>query len=185
MKKIAAVALALCLPALALGAEFEGVKIPDTVQAGGKTLALNGNGLRTKLFFKVYVASLYLENKSGDANAVVNADTVKRVRMTMLRDLTKDQIAEAIREGFEKNAKPQMPKLKERMESFISQIPASVKKGEILELTYVPGKGTSVGSTSGEATQIAGKDFADALFSVWLGKSPVDENLKKGMLGGK
>jgi len=30
-----------------------------------------------------------------------------------------------------------------------------------------------------------GKDFADALFSVWLGAKPVDEGLKKGMLGGK
>ncbi|MCM2317339.1 MAG: chalcone isomerase family protein [Thermoanaerobaculia bacterium] len=28
-----------------------------------------------------------------------------------------------------------------------------------------------------------GKDFADALFAVWLGKYPVDEKLKDGMLG--
>jgi hypothetical protein len=30
---------------------------------------------------------------------------------------------------------------------------------------------------------VEGKDFADALFSVWLGQSPVDESLKNGMLG--
>lgn len=185
MKKIAAVALALCLPALALGAEFEGVKVADTVEAGGKTLTLNGNGLRTKLFFKVYVASLYLENKSADAAAVVSSDQVKRVRLAMLRDLTKDQVVEAIREGFDKNNKAQLPALKDRLAKFEAQIPATIKKGEILELTYTPGKGTSVTTRSGDATFIEGKDFADALFSVWLGRSPVDENLKKGMLGGK
>jgi hypothetical protein len=30
---------------------------------------------------------------------------------------------------------------------------------------------------------VQGKDFADALFSVWLGKQPVDDGLKKAMLG--
>ena len=30
-----------------------------------------------------------------------------------------------------------------------------------------------------------GKDFADALFQVWLGKNPVDDDLKKGVLGAK
>lgn len=184
MKKIAAVVLALCLPALALAAEFEGVKVPDTLQAGGKSLTLNGMGLRTKLFFKVYVASLYLENKTADANAVITSDQVKRVRMTMLRDLTKDQIVEAIREGFDKNSRAQLPALKARLDSFIAQIP-DIKKGEVLELTYVPGKGTQVSTKSGDATSVEGKDFADALFAVWLGKAPVDENLKKGMLGSK
>lgn len=184
MKKIAAVALALCLPALAFAAQFEGVNVPETIQAGGKTLTLNGNGLRTKLFFKVYVASLYVENKTADANALLDSDQVKRVRMTMLRDLTKDQIVEAIREGFDKNAKAQLPKLKDRLDTFIAQIP-DIKKGEVLDLTYIPGKGTVVTTKSGDAASVEGKDFADALFSVWLGKAPVDENLKKGMLGGK
>ncbi len=30
---------------------------------------------------------------------------------------------------------------------------------------------------------IEGKDFADALFSVWLGSDPVDRDLKKALLG--
>lgn len=185
MKKLAAVVLSLCLPAFALAAEFEGVKIDDSVKANDKTLALNGNGLRTKLFFKVYVASLYLENKSSDGEAVISSDQTKRVKLAMLRDLNKDQVVEAIREGFDKNAKAQMPQLKDRLAKFEAQIPATIKKGEVLEITYTPGTGTSVTTKGGSATQIEGKDFADALFSVWLGKNPVDENLKKGMLGAK
>jgi hypothetical protein len=30
---------------------------------------------------------------------------------------------------------------------------------------------------------IEGKDFADALFSVWLGRTAVDDELKAGLLG--
>jgi hypothetical protein len=185
MKKLAAITLAAVLPALALAATFEGVTMPDKVDVAGKSLALNGMGLRTKLFFKVYVAALYVETPSKDPNAIVTTDQVKSVKMSMLRDLSKEQIAEAIREGFEKNAKAQLPQLKERLDKFIAQIP-NVKKGEVLELTYVPGSGTTATSkTGGETAKIEGKDFADALFSVWLGKSPVDEDLKKGMLGTK
>ena len=32
-------------------------------------------------------------------------------------------------------------------------------------------------------TTLPGKDFADAIFSVWLGAKPVDGDLKKGLLG--
>jgi len=57
------------------------------------------------------------------------------------------------------------------------------KKGSTIVITYVPGSGTML-STAGERSIIPGKDFADALFSVWLGPSPVDDGLKKGLLGG-
>ena len=36
-----------------------------------------------------------------------------------------------------------MPALKERLDNFTAAIP-DVKKGDVLTLTYVPGKGTSV-----------------------------------------
>ena len=57
-----------------------------------------------------------------------------------------------------------------------------VTKGQVLRPTYIPGKGTTV-TGQGEKALIEGKDFADALFNVWLGQHPVDGDLKKGMLG--
>ena len=52
----------------------------------------------------------------------------------------------------------------------------------MLTLTYVPDKGTVV-SGAGKETVIPGKDFADALFTVWLGPDPVDGDLKRKLLG--
>ena len=53
----------------------------------------------------------------------------------------------------------------------------------VLDFTYVPGAGTVVRGQGKEIT-IQGKDFADALFSAWLGPKPVNADLKHELLGG-
>jgi chalcone isomerase-like protein len=174
--------LTLALPALAKEKEVAGVKFPDTVSVEGKALKLNGAGLRTKAIFKVYAAGLYVETPSQDAAQVISSDQIKRVRMYMLRDLEKKKITEAITEGMERNNKAAMPSLKARLDTVNAAIP-DLKKGDELMITYVPGKGTLVQSKGGQELSVEGKDFADALFSVWLGKDPVDDDLKDGMLG--
>ncbi len=168
----------------ALAGELAGVKMPDTREVGGKTLKLNGLGLRTKVVFKVYVAGLYLENTSSEPAKILGADEVRRVDMAMLRNLDKKTIVDAIKSGFEKNSKAELPKLQERLDKFSAVIP-DVKEGQVLSITYVPGKGSTVEAPGGVSFTAEGRDFADALFAVWLGKSPVDDDLKKGMLGGK
>jgi hypothetical protein len=186
MKKLQLLActLALVVAVPAVAGELHGVKMADKTSIEGKELVLNGIGLRTKAFIKVYVAALYTESKSADAAKVIAPDTVKRVEMVVLRDLGKKKIADAIEEGFEKNSKSQMLALRARLDQFKTAIP-DLEENEKLTFTYVPGKGTIVAKGGAERAVIPGKDFADALFSVWLGASPVDGDLKKGMLGSK
>jgi hypothetical protein len=174
--------LLLCFCAVpSLAGELEGVKMPDDVLVEGHALKLNGMGLRKKFIINVYVAGLYVEHPNKDASAILGTDETRRVDMVMLRDLDAATIVEAIRTGFDKNAKAQLPGLQERLDAFCKIVP-NVKKGQTLTISYVPGKGTSIAGAGG-ATMITGKDFADALFSVWIGKEPVDDTLKKGMLG--
>jgi hypothetical protein len=173
-------AVVLALPATAK--EVSGVKFPDTVTVEGKELKLNGGGLRKKFVFNVYAAGLYVESPSKSAQQVIESDQVKRVRLSMLRDLDKKSISDAIVEGFKKNSSDKLSALQQRLNTFTAAIP-DLKKGDELVLTYVPGKGTTIQSKAGEKISVEGKDFADALFLVWLGKSPVDESLKDGMLG--
>lgn len=183
MKKMSSLAVALLLIALPLLAkEVAGVKMQDSVKIDGKQLTLNGMGLRTKAIFKVYVAGLYAETPSNNAASLVASEQLKQVRLVMLRDLSKNKISEAVMEGFEKNSKTQMPKLKQRLDQFIAAIP-DLKEGEDLVITYIPGKGTTLSTKAGDRITTPGKDFADALFSVWLGATPVDEKLKQGLLG--
>ena len=185
MKKAVLFALILGLtsPHLVQAKEVAGVSLPDTVTVEGKTLKLNGMGLRKKMVFKVYVAGLYLETPSRDAATVISSDQVKRMQLSVLRSLSSHQVSEAIEEGFEKNSKASMAALKPKLEKLETMIP-NVEKGDQILLTYVPGKGTVVSAKNAEKGVIEGKDFADALFSVWLGGSPVQEDLKKALLGG-
>jgi hypothetical protein len=177
--------LALLLAAASAQArEQYGVRMPDSVTVQGRQLKLNGMGLRKKKMIfsvNVYVAGLYAEAPSKNALELVSSDQGKRMTLYMLRDLDKGKITDALREGFEKNSKAQLPVLKGRLDRLSAMIP-DAKKGSTIVITYVPGTGTVLAG-AGEREVIEGKDFADALFSVWLGRNAADDELKAGLLG--
>ena len=184
MRTVAVLLLLLALGARPVAArEVAGVTLPDTAAVEGKTLVLNGAGLRTRYFFKVYVIGLYLERPATDTAAILGADSVRRAELHILRSLSGDEIAGAIRTAFEENAGAALPRLQDRLKRLESMFPA-VAAGDTIALTYVPGRGTGVVAKGKPAGVIEGKDFADALFAVWIGDKPVDPDLKKALLAG-
>ncbi len=56
--------------------------------------------------------------------------------------------------------------------------------GDVVEMTLVPGKGTTVVVNGATKGTIEGDDFAEALVNVWVGASPPTDEFKKGVLGG-
>jgi hypothetical protein len=171
---------AFSLPILA--ATLADVTLPDTVTVGNQTLVLNGMGLRTKLFIKVYVGGLYIEKKSGDAVAIVQSDATKRVVLQFIYgEVSRDQLVEAFTDGFKGNA-PKAPKA--QVDQFIAAV-EGMKKGEQMVVTYVPAAGTTLSIRGKDKLTIPGLPFAQAVFSVWLGPKPPTSDLKKGMLGAK
>jgi hypothetical protein len=177
---LVALALALSLPAFAR--EVAGVQVPDSVTAGGKALVLNGAGLRSKFFVKVYVGALYLEQRSSDPAAIVAADAAWQVVMTFKRDVDKASILGAFKEGFENNSKADAPKLIPAL-SRIDAVMKDLKSGDVLVIGYAPGVGSTVTAPGGGTVTIEGKPLADALLRNWLGEKPADGDLKSGMLG--
>jgi len=163
-------------------ASLAGVTLPDTVQVGGKTLVLNGLGLRKKFVVKVYVAGLYLEQKSSDPGAIIKADAPKRIVMQFLRDVSKNQIVDAFDESFNNNT----PDAKKTMKADIDRLLDALeplKEGDQMVFTYIPGTGTTLAINGKEKLTIAAPAFGPVLFSVWLGPKPPTADLKKGMLG--
>jgi hypothetical protein len=177
---VAVLAISLALPAFAR--EVADVQVPDTTTVGGKTLVLNGAGLRTKVFFKVYVGALYLEQRSSDPAAIVTGDVAWKVTMTLKRDLDKESILTAFKEGFEKNSSADLPKLLPGLDR-IGTILKDTKSGEVAEFAYVPGAGLTATAPGGATVTIEGKPFADAMLRIWLGEKPVQDSLKKELLG--
>ena len=169
-------------------AELEGVKLEPTVQLGGATLQLNGAGLRTRAIFKVYVAALYVPQKSADATALLAQKGPRRVAITMLRNVDADTFAGALNDGLKANhPEAQLAGWKAQIEGLNASLKAAgeAKKGDVIRLDFTPDAGTRVlvnGQPRGNA--IPGEDFLAALLRIWLGDKPADAGLKKGLLGG-
>jgi len=163
-------------------ATLAGVTLPDTARIGGTTLVLNGLGLRTKYMVKVYVAGLYLPQKSSDPTTIISADAPKRIVMHFLHGASKKQMSDAFDESFSDNT----PDAKKTMQSDIDRLLGAlepVKEGDQMVFTYVPGTGTTLAINGNDKVAIAGPAFGQMLFAVWLGPKPPNAGLKKGILG--
>ena len=181
-------AILLAVVVLAAGAcdlhagNLAGVTLPDTAQVGGTTLVLNGLGLRKKFVVKVYVAGLYLEQKSSDPEVIMKSEAHKRIVMHFVHSASKNQMADAFDESFRNNA----PDASKTMKAEIDQLLATlepVKEGDEMVFTYLPGTGTNFAINGKEKLTIAAPAFGPVLFSVWLGPKPPNADLKKGILG--
>jgi hypothetical protein len=165
-----------------LGASLAGVTLPDSVEVAGKTLVLNGMGLRSRMMFKVYVGGLYVGQKSKDADAIIQADAPKRMVLHFLRSVSRDQMVDAYTEAFANN----VPDAQKTLATEIGQLMAAfepVTEGDQMLFTYVPGTGTTLTVKGKDKTTIAGLPFARAMFAAWLGPKPPSGELKKGLLG--
>jgi long-chain acyl-CoA synthetase len=163
-------------------ATLAGITMPDTAQVGGKNLVLNGLGLRTKVIVKVYVAGLYVEQKSSDPNAIIKSDTPKQIVMKFLHGASKNQMSDAFNESFSDNSPDAVKTMKGDIDRLIGALDA-VNTGDTMVYTYVPGTGTTYSLNGKDKVTIAGPAFAQVLMSVWLGPKPPNADLKKGLLG--
>ena len=173
----------------AFAAEVAGVKVDDDVIVGGRKLVLNGAGIRTRIVFKVYVAALYLAQKKTETKDVLAPTGPKRVGVTMLRDVSSDELGQALVTGIRKNSSaedarrfaPQMA----AMTDIFNRIP-KLKTGETFSVDWVPGSGTVV-LVDGKpvAEPIPDEAFYNAILRIWVGDDPADDALKSAMLAGK
>lgn len=163
-------------------ASLAGVTMPDTAQVGNTKLVLNGLGLRTDFMVKVYVAGLYLEQKSSDADAIIKADAPSRIVMQFLHGASQSQMAKAFKESFNDNTPDAMKTMKPDIDRLLGAL-EPMKVGDQMIFTYVPGTGTTLAINGQDKLTIAGAAFRPVLLSVWLGPKPPTANVKKGMLG--
>jgi hypothetical protein len=193
MKNVATVALlvgtAVATPLLAqdITEPKSGAKFPSRIE----DKALLGAGLRTKTFLKVhvYALGLYVADSalSGPLAAykgktdspafyreLVQGDFPRQVTMKFLRDLSASTIQEAMREALAGADKT-------RVDAFVAYFPA-ITSGQECVVKWAPG-GTLEAVMAGEAKPpIADKAFATAVFGIWLGEKPIQEDLKKAIV---
>lgn len=184
MKRVMVAMVALCavstVAQVAQAREVAGVTLEESTRAGGKELRLNGAGVRKKAMFKVYVGALYLERATNNPDEAIHSDQAKRMVLIMTRNVGHDTFSTALDEGFQKNSAAALPALQGRLDKLKGMIP-DLSEGDIVDIVYQPGVGTIVRG-KGREVALPGKDFAEALFSVWLGPNPVDGDLKRDLV---
>ncbi len=183
MRNILIMLIVFCFSTSAPALELAGVTIPDTLNTD---LQLNGAGIRSKFFFKIYIGELYLEHPSDTAAAVLDDTGRKRMVMDILYDeIDAEKLVEGWNDGFaanlsESELKGLAPRIKEFNDLFIT-----VRAGEQIVLDYQPQTGTVVTIAGKERGTVSGADFNRALLSIWLGEHPVTDDLRQALLGKK
>jgi hypothetical protein len=195
MKKTGLLTLALLLaftfvPLTVQAGELAGVTLDDTIHIGEETATLAGIGIRTKTFLKVkvYVAGLYMKDRSSDPAQIIGSDQAKAIVMSFLyKEVEGEKLQESWRNGFEANTPSAGPELKKRMDQFVSLFSTSAMKGDKYVFAYEPGIGTTISFKGDIKATIPGADFASALMAIWFGDKLGDgglKTLKKNLLKG-
>lgn len=171
-------------------AELEGVALDDRIRVDSQELQLNGIAVRTRYqFFKVYVAGLYLPQKASNTPQVLGMRGAKRIALVMVREANADQFVESIDHGLRaNNSEAELAAVKPQIDALFAKIRkvGEAKKGMRIVLDWAPSASTTTlfvdGAPQGEPME--GEAFYRALLRIWLGGNPVQEDLKKALLGG-
>lgn len=183
---LAAIALGALLSGLpAQAREVAGVAVAESARVGDAELVLNGAGVRSKFFVRVYVGALYLPVRADTVAAVLAQGGPRRVAMHVLYgEIAAGKLVDGWNDGFAANlTPPQLAALRPRIDRF-NALFDTVHQGDVITLDYRPGAGTAVTIRGEHRGLVAGRDFNDALLRVWLGGAPADGDLKQAMLGG-
>ena len=165
-------------------AQLDGVQVPDTLQVLGKTLYLNGSGLRTYsiLGIHIYAASLYLERLSTDPNAIIHSPETKLLTVRFEHAVSAEEAQKAWRTGLENNCTAPCYLDPQDVARFLSQVPA-MHTGDNFNLIFTSSGGT-VTVNGQQIGTISRRQFADAVLATFLGPSPASPALKQELLRG-
>lgn len=149
--------------------------------------SLLGVGLRTKTIakVKVYAIGLYvadsaltgpLKGKAGSADLyreLVNGDFEKKAVLKFVRDVSTSQIQDAFRESLQ-GAGNQT----ERWIAYFNE----VRSGQEVVIVWAPGVGLETKVAGADKPVINDKAFASAVFAIWLGDKPIQEDIKRDLV---
>jgi hypothetical protein len=149
--------------------------------------SLLGAGLRTKtmLKVKVYAVGLYvadsaiagpLKGKAGTGELyreLVDGNFKKKLVMKFLRDVSAEQIRDAFRESLKGAGS--------KTDLWVNYF-GDVRSGQEFVIAWSPGTGLETTVTGASKPAINDKAFASAVFGIWLGDKPIQDDLKKDLV---
>ena len=185
--RILTLACLLVISGLAAGDEFRevrGVELPLRVTVHDTELALNGAGVRSRFFVRVYVGALYTAEPVSDGDTAIHLDSPRRIHLAMLRGVGRDTMVDALEDGLDDAMTDQeREQHADNIEAFKNMFPGDFEEGYRGDIDAIPGEGLVVSMNDEELGRIEDDDFARFVLAIWLGDNPADNSVKRGMLG--
>lgn len=184
MKKLSIIVLGLLLvmPVSSYALNAYGVQIEGATIVDGQPLHLNGFGLRTKMFGKVYVSSLYLAKQTAKSAEVVNDPGAKLVRINFLhKRVLKDKFVEALNEALIRNTSSLSGSAE--LQRLYGLFTKDFMKGEVLDISFSTDGTVRVSRNNQLLGAVASKNLQSAMLKAFVGLYPIDEAVRAGMLG--
>jgi hypothetical protein len=160
------------------------VTLSQNVTYAEQALQLNGFGDRKKFFIKLYVASLYVQEKISDGSLFLELAQASCLRLNITSSkITSEKMIKATREGFDKSTQGNIAPIEAEIGTFLSWFEQLIKKGDEFEFAFIPHNATHVSKNGKLLGTVESKEFSKALFGIWLGEMSAQLDLKGKLLG--
>ena len=160
--------------------------LPNSETFQEQTLVLNGAGVREKLWIDLYAAGLYLDQKTSNANDVLDANKPMAMKLHIVSKLiSSNKMVDAVTEGFEKSTNGNTAPIQKEIDQLVTFFKEDIHKNDIFDLVYLPSTGVIAYKNGEQKGVIKGREFKKALFGIWLSNDPADDGLKEDLLAGK
>lgn len=175
-----AIVLTILLAGPSSALEVAGAHLDATVTVNERPLQLNGYGIRTKWWVKVYIGSLFTAKPMSTVTDVMSDPSDKLIRLNFLHSkVDREKITEAIREGFTNTRMDESDVAKR----FLALFNRDFLRGDTVDLV-LGADGTVVYKHNNQIMgTITSKPLVKGILGIYLGPVPADEALKRGMLG--
>lgn len=187
MNRLLFVLLALCTVGPALAQDLIEPKSGAKFAMKDDETTLLGAGLRTRTIakVKVYAIGLYVEDSAisgplhGKAGAaelyqeLVNGDFKKELVMKFLRDVSGEQIRGAFRDTLKGPGS--------NTDTWIDYF-NDIHSGQECVIAWTPGAGLETKVAGVDKPAINDRTLASAIFGIWLGDKPIQDDLKKELV---
>jgi len=182
LKFIFPAVLVLFISAATDAAELDGIAMPETMEMSGIHLMLNGLAQRTYSFLRIhiYVAGLYLQHRSSDADAILDSSQTKLLHFVFTRDIDAEAARRSWRDSLVSNCRPPCSLRAENVRRFLDAIP-SMRKGETSTFFFGP-EGLEVFMNGKLVGRIPDRAFVRVILATFIGSHPTSDEVKRGLL---
>lgn len=166
--------------------EIEGFRFDANARVAGSELVLKGVGVRKRFFVPVYVAGLYVPQRSSDPEVLLRQRGPRRMAMRFVREVEAELFMTSLSEGMRRNyAASQLTAWRPQLDTLTTVISTMVlaRRADNITWDYTEEGGRIMQNSVPRLPSIPGEDFYNAVLRVWLGDQPADAELKRGLLG--